>query len=336
MKKQRTAKPGEVYAFYIESLGKYGACQILAVDGKSVCYVLLDYLEAGLPKADILERLKPYYRESFRYHHQLIKTGIENTPVPRDYRYIGQCGLKSDPVWDSYSWKWPDGEDYYYEERWKSFDENARSAYKKYINSGDFVSVHGRMFRKNAGGLRDELYQCLEEKDTLEDFPCITYAEVQGYPEKLEKLISTAPLLRTLRLKKAGVEILDLGKTCLDNLELDMGGVRRLVLPRDTRSLKLYGEIRPDLKIDDSLCDGKVDLEISLKKALPQRYGLPKIQIRRLRLADVRKLDMEQLVGQFPETEFLSISGSPGSLTHMWAVGELHRLRSFYCKDLFG
>ena len=224
--KQRTAKSGDVYAFYVEMLGKYGACQILAVDGKSICYVLLDYLEDDLPEKDSLERLQPYHRESFRYHHQMIKTGIENTPVPRDYRYIGQCGLKSSPTWDSYSWKWPTGEDYYYEERWKSFDETARSAYKKYINNGDFVSVHGRMFRKNTGGLRDDLYQCLTEKDTLEEFPCITYAELQGYSGKLENLLSTAPLLRTLRLQKAGVEVLDLGKTCLDNLELDMSGIR--------------------------------------------------------------------------------------------------------------
>ena len=26
--KQRIAKPGEVYAFYVEMLGKYGVCQI--------------------------------------------------------------------------------------------------------------------------------------------------------------------------------------------------------------------------------------------------------------------------------------------------------------------
>ena len=279
--KQRTAKPGEVYAFYVEMLGKYGACQILAVDGKSICYVLLDYLEDDLPEKDSLERLQPYHRESFRYHHQMIKTGIENTPVPRDYRYIGQCGLKSSPVWDSYSWKWPTGEDYYYEERWKSFDETDRSAYKKYINSGDFVSIHGRMFRKNTGGLRDDLYQCLTEKDTLEEFPCITYAELQGYSGKLQKLLSTAPLLRTLRLQKAGVEVLDLGKTCLDNLELDMSGIRKLVLPKDTHSLKLYGKIRPELQIDDSLCSGKLTLEISLKKALLQRYGLQKNRVPR-------------------------------------------------------
>lgn len=334
--KQRDAKPGEVYAFYVEALGKYGACQILAVDGKGVCYVLLDYLEAALPEADILERLKPYHRESFRYHHQIVKTWIENTPIPQDYQYIGLCGLKSDPKCNTYSWKWPIGDDYYYEERWSSFDERARAAYKKYINSGEMVSVHGQSFKKNVGGLRDELYQCLTEKDTLEDFPCITYAEVQGYSGKLEKFLCTTPLLRTLRLKKAGVEVLDLGMACLDNLELDMGGIRKLVLPGDARSLKLYGELHPDLEIDDSLCSGKINLEISLKKALPQRYGLQKLEIRGLRLTDIMELDMEQIARQFPEVENLNINGSPGSVTHMRALGELHRLRSFYCRDLFG
>ena len=39
--KQRTAKPGEVYAFYVEMLGKYGTCQILAVDGKSIAMCCL-------------------------------------------------------------------------------------------------------------------------------------------------------------------------------------------------------------------------------------------------------------------------------------------------------
>ncbi len=48
--KQRTAKSGDVYAFYVEMLGKYGACQILAVDGKSICYVLLDIWRMTCPK----------------------------------------------------------------------------------------------------------------------------------------------------------------------------------------------------------------------------------------------------------------------------------------------
>lgn len=334
--KQKTAKPGEVYAFYAEALGKYGVCQILAVDRKSICYVLLDYLEVTPPVEDILDSLKPYYQEAFRHHHQIVKSWIENSPVPRDYQYIGRCELKSDSVCSSYSWKWPAGEDYYYEERWRALDEKVRTAYKKYINSGDFVQVHGRMFKKNIGGLRDELYQCLAEKDTLDDFPCITYAEVQGYSEKLGKWLCTVPLLRTLRLKKAGVDVLNLGKTHLDDVELDMSGIRKLILPETIRSLKMYGEIHPNLQIDDSLCAGKIYLDISLKKALPQRFGLQKQNVRGLRLTNITELDMDQIARQFPETEKLNIMGRPGSIIHMQAVGKLRGLRSFYCQDLFG
>ena len=39
--RQRTAQPGEVYAFYIEILEKYGVCQILAVEDKSRVRTLL-------------------------------------------------------------------------------------------------------------------------------------------------------------------------------------------------------------------------------------------------------------------------------------------------------
>ena len=108
-RKQRTAEPGEVYAFYVDMLGKYGACQILAADGDGICYVLLDYLGTAPPEADMLEELELYHQESFRYHYTIVKTWIENTPVPRDYRYIGRCGLKSNPQCSTYSWKWPAG-----------------------------------------------------------------------------------------------------------------------------------------------------------------------------------------------------------------------------------
>ena len=334
--KQRTAKAGEVYAFYIEMLERYGACQILEADKESICYVLLDYLKEAPPEASILEELKPYHREAFRNHHHMVKSRIDPTPVPRDYRYIGQCGLKSDSKCGVYSWKWPAGEDYYYEERWRAFDEDARAAYKKYINSGDQVCVHGRMFRKNTGGLRDELYQCLTGEDTLDDFPCITYAEVQGYSKKLGKWLCTAPLLKTLRLKKAGVEALDLGNTSLDHIELDLDGIQRLILPGTIRSLSLYGEAHPELQIDDHFCSGKIDLYLSLRKALLHRFEMERLGIRVLGRSDVTELPMEQVPSRFPEVESLRITGKPGTVIHMEAVGRLQGLRSLYCKDLFG
>ena len=156
---------------------------------------------------------------------------------------------------------------------------------------------------------------------------------MQGYSGKLQKLLSTAPLLRTLRLQKAGVEVLDLGKTCLDNLELDMSGIRKLVLPKDTHFLKLYGKIRPELQIDDSLCSGKLTLEISLKKALLLRYRLQKNRVPRLRLTDIKELDMRQATEQFPEAEHLNMSGAPGTVTHMQEAGKLSGLSVTHLRD---
>ncbi len=333
---KRIAKSGEVYAYYIDCLEKYGACQVIAVEQKSICLLTLDYLEITPPGEDMLEDLKPFYRESYRYHHQIVKSWIDNSPVPRDYLLIGECGLKADSVCSSYSGKWPKGEDYYYEERWKAMDEMARAAYKKYINNGEFVSVHGQMFKKNLGGLREDLYQCLTEQDTLEHFPCITYAEVKGYSSKLVKWCSTAPMLRTLRLENPGVKILNFGDTHLEHLELDMSDVQELILPRTIRSLHMHGNITSDFKINDSFCAGKIDLYLSLKKAIPLRYGLKNLQVLRLYLKEINELDMMQIVENFSEIEHLGIFGLPGSIVHMDAVRQLRVLRNLYCRDLFG
>lgn len=282
LKKQvmRIAKPGEVYAYYIDRLGKYGACQVIAVQEKSICLLALDYLESTPPGEDALEDLKPYHRESYRYHHQIVKSCIDRSPVPRDYLLIGECGLKTDSVCNFYSGRrWPMGEDYCHEEHWKALDEEARAAYKKHINSGEFVAVHGQMFKKNMGVLRDELYRCLTEDDSPEDFPCITCAEVKGYSRKLVKYCSAVPMLRTLRFEDPGVEILDFRDTHLERLELDMSDVRELILPETIRSLHLHGNITPDLQINDTFCVGKIDLFLSLKKSIPLRYGLKNLQV---------------------------------------------------------
>lgn len=143
-------------------------------------------------------------------------------------------------------------------------------------------------------------------------------------------------MLQTLRLEKPGVEILDLGNTHLEYLELDMDGIRELILPQTIRSLQMHGSISSGLQIRDTFCVGKIDLYISLKKASPLRYGLKNLQVCRLHLAEIHELDMIQIVENFSQTEHLRICGRPGSVVHMDAVAKMRKLRSFYCQDLFG
>ncbi len=334
----RIAAPKDVYAYYIDELGKYGTCQILSVnqDSQSLCYVTLDYLEETPPTAEQLETMKPYYLQAFRHHHSITKSCINNTTVPRNYIYIGQCELKADIRCSSFSASWPTGSDYYFEERWRSFDENARIAYKKFCNSGVSVQIHGQTFRKNIGCLEEQLYQCLTEADTLEAFPCITSAKVTGYSGKLEKWLHDTPLLSSLCLKKAGVETLDLGNTHLEHLELNLSGIQRLVLPKQLIYLQLYGEAHSKLRIDNSLCTGKMNLYFSMKHIPVQRYGLQHTQLKALSITDISVLDAQSMVNSFSDIEWLQLTGKPGTLTNISALRQLQHLKGICLQDLFG
>ena len=111
----RNPEPGDVYAYYIDELSRYGTCQILSVhqECQSLCYVTLDYLAEIPPTAEQLDSIKPYYRQAFRCRHSITKSCIYNTPVPRNYIYIGQCELKTDTKCNSFSGNWPKGSEYY-------------------------------------------------------------------------------------------------------------------------------------------------------------------------------------------------------------------------------
>lgn len=336
MQKRRMAKAGEVYAYYIKRLKKYCAYQIIHVDKEDICYLSLDYLASEPPDADSLASLQPYHLESFRHHHSIEKSLIANTPVPRDYIYIGECDLKSNDKCSLYSADWPRGNSYLREEHWKGFGKKYTNAYKKYINSGDFVNLHGQMIKKNLDGLEDSLYAILTEKDTLDLFPCITSASITGYSKKLEHWLCETPLLTTIDLKEAGVEILDLSRTHLDHLELNLTGVTTLKLPSSVEWLKIYGDINENLQIDDSCCKENIDFVIVLDNTPIKRYGLKNVKIDSLLLGNCNVLDMALLAKHFPEIEELIMYGNPGNIVNFQAIENLHNLAYITCSNLFG
>lgn len=334
----RTPSPGEVYAFYIDRLSSYGAYQILDVDKEahSLCYVALDYLAKEPPAKAQLESLKPYYRQAYRNHHRMEKSIISSTIVPRDYIYIGQCALKADKKCNSFSVDWPRGLAYINEELWRSFDGTARAAYKKYCDSGDFVQVHGQMFRKRSTYLTDELYQCLADADTLEAFPCITSAEVTGYSSKLEKWLHDTPLLASLSLQKAHAEILNLSGTHLNSLKLDLTGILQLTLPATLTHLILYGKPAPGFVIDDSLCTEKIDLFFSMKDSSVTEFGVSPAKITTLSISGIKELDLRIITDSYPETKHLQLDGAPGILRNISSLEQMRFLKSIYLHDLFG
>ena len=338
--KKKLPKSGEIYAYYIEELEKYGAFQILKVEGKSVCYVSLDCLTDHLPQKEEALDWKPLYLESFRHHHRMDSGLIELTPLPPSYQCLGEFQLVTEnSTKDFFGGRWPDGSAYVSEIRWKSFDEEVTAAYKKYMNSGEDVVIHGKTFPKRLDVLRDDLYRYLNEQDSLEQFPCIYVARVEGFSPKLLKLIETAPLLTRLELKNPGVSVVDLRGTGLENMELDITGVKRLYLPERVRGLVLYGNLESELIIDDSACDEKqppVFLRISLKKAQVSRFGMQKLHVKELVLYDILEIDMAEAAKCFSNIKELRMKGCPGIVKNMKMLGRLEKLQALSLEELFG
>lgn len=338
--KKKLPKSGEIYVYYIEELEKYGALQILKVEDKSVCYVSLDCLTDHLPRKEEALGWKPMYWERYSYHHRMDIGIIERTPVPPLYQCLGEFSLVTDKSSkDYFGRKWPDGSAYISEIRWKSFDEDVTAAYKKYVNSGEDVVIHGKTFPKRLYILGDDLYRHLNENDSLEQFPCIYVARVEGFSQKLLKLIKTAPLLTRLELKDPGVSVLDLRGTGLEDMELDITGVKRLYLPERVRRLVLYGNIASELVIDDSACDEKqppVFMRVSLKNAQISRFDMQKLRVKKLVLHDILEINVAEVAKCFPNLEELHMKGCPGIIKNMKMLGRLEELQVLSLEDLFG
>lgn len=220
---------------------------------------------------------------------------IDNTPVSWDYMYVGKCNLKESPSCNIYSGSWPHTNDpnYIAEEMWRGFPKKATDNYKKYISSGETVSINGKSYNKNISGLYDSLYTDLlaDDNKSIGLFPCITQAEVTGFSDRLEYYLFDAPLLTSLRLKKTDSTYVDLSNTHLDYVELNVTGVKRLILPHTIRCLKIYGEIDDSLQINDKRCIDKISLIIVPDKDCIFRYGLENVHIKSLILAGLNDFD---------------------------------------------
>ena len=200
----RIAENGDVYAFYIEELGKYGTCQVLDVWGGSLCYILLDYLGEEVPSENDLKEIKPFYKECYINRHRMVKQVIDKLSVPGNYIYIGKIPLVVTNCRDGsyFNDVWHQGIDYIFEERWNAAGNEAQRNYKKYINSGEFVRIKEELVKKNKDCLDNDLYKLLDDNGSLCGFPCIISADIHGYSQKLVNLIKTSPLLHSLKLIK--------------------------------------------------------------------------------------------------------------------------------------
>ncbi|MDO4166884.1 MAG: hypothetical protein Q4D32_05725 [Eubacteriales bacterium] len=331
---ERRHKPavGDVYGVYVEELKKYGAYQILEVARGSICYIVLDYLESEPPKEEILPDLQPFYSERFRFHHALNMNYISNDKIPGDYIYCGMCPPVTNKSCNNYAGdKWRYGIEYLYEMEWRQGDTKQKENYKKYINSGEWVTLSKGSFRKNERVLTTTLYEAVEHNFSVELFPCVTDVEIEGPNPGILDCIAGASLIQSFRWKSPQTEVLDFRNLQqLHTFELDGTGVKRIYLPDNVRHLKLTGKLHPQLQIIGKT----IGLNLSMEDAGLCNYGL--CDIHDLSVFKIKELDLREIPRLFPELHSLMLYGKPGIINNLEALEQLPFLRDLTISDLFG
>ena len=323
---------GAVYGVYVEELKKYGAYQILEVLKGSICYIALDYLEQEPPKEEILPDLRPFYQERYRYHHTLAMEYISNDRIPGDYIFCGVCPPVTNKSCKNYGGdKWGYGIEYLSEMDWRQGDAKQKENYKKYINGGEWVNLSKGSFRKNEPVLTTALYEAVEHNFSVEIFPCVTKAEIEGPNPGILDCIAGASLIRSFCWKSPQTEVLDFRNLQqIHSFELDGTGVKRIYLPDDVRYLKLTGKLQSELQIK-----GKTKcLNLSMENADLCNYGLS--DLHNLNVFTIRELDLGEISRLFPKLRSLALWGKPGIINNLGALGKLSFLRELLISDLFG
>lgn len=333
---KRRCKAGEVYACYIAKLEKYCAYQILRVEGKSVLYLALDYLDEVIPTPAMLESIQPYRMNRYMYRNARDKSWVDSTSPPEEYIYVGSCEFKGKPNSNDYSGKWPLGKDYVYEEMWKNYDESVTSAYKKNLSNREMVVVGDKEFPRNIGTLDNDLLNIIDEVEVYDSFPCIVGADIIGYEPFLTKILEYKQLIRSLTLERPDAEIVDLKNTHINQLNIDVTGVKKIMLPYKVEFLNFYGEVDKNLIIESHYCETKIILSVDMRHLDFSRLKLDKNIVTYLTIKGAKEVDLSYVAENFPELTGMYIEGNPGILNNIHALKQIEKINSVYITDMFG
>ncbi|MCL6661600.1 DUF3450 domain-containing protein [Paenibacillus amylolyticus] len=329
---------GDVYCVYVEKLQQYTACQVIGLketEGKpsdTLASVLqLNWTGDQLPNEMQLHQMEPlicnFYFWNDRLAHRFVSAN-----VPSQYVLAGNIPPLYTEETNTYGGGWPIGESLYLQREWESIDAIRRVQFKQAADDDKEVMVGDRVMRRSTSTLRDFRPTSAEDVAELAQLPCLTHIEMDGYTESIFTFIEDNPIINELHILHHGQTMMDISKSHLTKLIVDVSGLKELILNTKIRSLNFTGELSPDLRIV-AYEDGKC-ITLNVPSGLPQVTGISRLE--GLYIRDITELNLDPLVQYYPELSELRLWGKPGNVSHIESIQHLANLQTFTTYDLFG
>jgi hypothetical protein len=327
----REPQAGDVYAFWIERMGIYGALQVTGFRVNKYfsrskplpAVLLLDWARGTLPSENDLPRMRPFVQEHYNWNNKDIVHCIVAEYISSDYVFIGNLPpLFSTDNLQSYRSELPDGCEHYLAARWEQFPAELR---KRYKGGG------GRWSSLTENNVRDALPNFRDFSDLLA-LPRLIKLTWGTYSSGLNEFLKSNPLLNELALQDRQPEILDFRGTGIREVSINPDGVKEIHLSDCMARLSFDKPIHDSLVIHDEHCGRFLELGIQDDSAIPTSLA----QLQGLTVLSIKNCDLMPIGHAWPALYSLQLCGQPGKIRNLSALAQLKQLRFFYGKDIFG
>ncbi|SEA82401.1 hypothetical protein [Paenibacillus sp. 276b] len=329
---------GDIYCVYVESLQQYAACQVTDLKetgskgSRQLAAILqLDWTGDQPPDETELLDMKPlscnYYFWKGTWDHSFV-----NAEVPPHYVLAGNRAPLITEETRSYSAGWQIGESLYRQHQWDAIDESRREHFKQAAEDYSEIPLGDAMVRKNTSILRNFRPTSAEDVVALAQFPCLTHIEMRGYTEDIIPFLEQNPFIYELHIHEHGQTALDLSKTHLTKLVLDMNRVNSLTLHSRIEFLSFMGDVSPDLHVNAYEKGHRMTLNVAA--TVPQITALSRLG--GLYVREITELDLQPVVHTYPELSELRLWGKPGNVSNIQSIQQLTSLQTLSINDLFG
>jgi hypothetical protein len=321
MSEQKEILIGDVFAIKLEKYNLYYLCQIVNRDESNdkIAVLLIDYFSEVLPTIEAVKQMQPlkidhhfwkgdlqlFWTETFDTKH-LIYIG-NTTPI-----YIEDEIEDDDNISDQYQPM--------LQYLWQQLPQETRTN-----------------FKNNIKGTQNKVI-IEEKKDTnfwssLNELPCLYEIFCSVWNEELMNYLETNPLIITLELKNTQKQTIDISRTSIQDLTLDVTGVEVIKLNKHIVKLKLNGDFS-HLKIIEDPFKGKyVCIDLWNFNIFPNVEGIESLNKLDIVSKTVNILDITK---QFKRLEVLKIWGENGFITNLLELRQLENLRTLWLMNIFG
>ncbi|GAB2654885.1 hypothetical protein GCM10027068_38680 [Prescottella soli] len=274
---------------------------------------------------------------------------LKNVPVevPAEYVRIGTLPVSGETTTRSYD-AWNFAPDVIRQYRWDTLPSETTAAFRTALASEKTVTVPGlahspsgaqyetrliaaRSFSDDAGYSVGEDFRM----ESLRAWPALYQLTLRSWRDDLLPFLESSPLVKELTLTGHGQRAIDLSRTGLDRLTIDITGLELLVLPPSLDLLNLHGtgaDVGSDLRV---VADGAGRwITVHLTGTVPAVHGLDRVH--GLRIGAIENLDVSDVAERFPGISWLHLFGAPGLLHNLDGLQALPRLATLWICDLFG